>query len=114
MSYRLQWLAALVTLTLAVRPSAAERLVPSADLKASVARALPPLTKGAAGHRENKSCFACHSQGLPVMAMATARGRGVAIDAEELKRQLEAIAGRRAQLRSRGGIPRGISADAPR
>jgi len=92
MSYRLQWLAALVTLTLAVRPSGAERLVPSADLKASVARALPPLTRGAAGHRENKSCFACHSQGLPVMAMTTARERGVAIDAEELKRQLEAIA----------------------
>ena len=92
MSYRLQWLTALITLTLAVRLSGAEAPVPSADLKASVARALPPLTKGAAGHRENKTCFACHNQGLPIMAMTTARERGVAIDAEELKGQLKAIA----------------------
>jgi hypothetical protein len=92
MSYRTRWLTALITLTLAVRLSGAEAAVPSADLKASVARALPPLTKGAAGHRESKTCFACHNQGLPIMAMTTARERGVAIDAEELKGQLEAIA----------------------
>src|SRR5688500_4156785 len=91
MSYRLHWLTALVTLTLAVRLSGDERLVPPADLKASVARALPPLTKGAVGHRESKSCFACHNQGLPIMAMTTARARGVAIDSEELKGQLQHI-----------------------
>src|SRR5215208_2526596 len=78
MSYRLQWLTALITLTLAVRLAGAERLVPSADLKESVARALPPLTKGAAGHRENKTCFACHNQALPIMAITAARERGVA------------------------------------
>jgi hypothetical protein len=91
--YRLQWLAAVVTLTFTFRVSAAaEAPVPSADLKASVARALPPLTRGAVGHRESKSCFACHSQGLPIMAMTTARARGLAIDAEELKAQLKSIA----------------------
>jgi predicted esterase len=71
---------------------AAEAPVPAAELKASVAKALPPLTKGAAGHREERTCFACHSQGLPVMAMTTARQRGVAIDSEELKGQLQHIA----------------------
>ena len=92
MSHRLPLLTAVITLTLAFRSSGAETLVPSADLKASVARALPPLTRGAAGHRESKSCFACHSQGLPILAMTTARERGVAIDSEELKAQLEHIA----------------------
>src|SRR3954466_15398331 len=93
MSYRVQWLTTVITLALACRWSgAAEAPVPSADLRASVARALPPLTRGAAGHRENKSCFACHSQGLPIMAMTTARSRGVAIDSDELKAQLKSIA----------------------
>jgi hypothetical protein len=92
MSSRLPWLTAVVTLTLAFRPSgAAEAPVPPAELKAAVARALPPLTKGAVGHRESKSCFACHNQGLPIMAMTTARARGLAIDSDELKGQLKAI-----------------------
>ena len=92
-SCRLQWLAAVITLSFTFRVSgAAEVPVPPADLKASVARALPPLTRGAVGHRESKSCFACHSQGLPIMAMTTARSRGVAIDSDELKAQLKSIA----------------------
>jgi Squalene-hopene cyclase C-terminal domain len=93
MSYRLHWLAAVVTLTFTFRVSAAaEAPIPPAELKASVARALPPLTKGAVGHRESKSCFACHNQGLPIMAMATAQARGLAIDSDELKAQLKSIA----------------------
>src|SRR4051812_7080605 len=92
MSYRLQMLTAVITLTLTVRLSgAAEAPVPSADLKASIAKALPPLTKGAAGHREEKTCFACHNQGLPIMAMTTARQRGVTIDSDELNSQLKFI-----------------------
>ena len=83
MSSRLQWLTVVITVTLATRAcGAAEMPVPSVGLRASIAKALPPLTKGAAGHRENKACFACHSQGLPIMAMTTALARGVAIDSE--------------------------------
>src|SRR3954468_2906929 len=91
MAYGVQWLTAVITLALALRSSGAEAPVPSADLKASVARALPPLTRGAAGHRENKTCFACHSQGLPIMAMTTARARGATIDSDELKAQIQSI-----------------------
>jgi hypothetical protein len=92
MTNRLQWLTAVISLALAFRVSgAAEAPVPQADLRDAVARALPPLAKGAAGHRESKSCFACHSQGLPIMAMSTARARGVTIDSEELKGQLQHI-----------------------
>ena len=68
-------------------------IAPSSDeLKAAVAKALPPLTKGALGHRENRTCFACHNQGLPIMAMTAARQRGISIDDDELKNQLRFIA----------------------
>ena len=66
--------------------------VPGTELKAAVARALPPLTKGAVGHRVEQSCFACHSQALPILAMTTARDRGLAMDADELKSQVRHIA----------------------
>lgn len=92
MPYRVPWLTALTALALAVRLARADAPVPSAELKAAVAKALPPLTRGAAGHREEKTCFACHNQGLPILAMTTARDRGVAIDAAELKAQLQFIA----------------------
>jgi hypothetical protein len=93
MTFRLRILAVfVVALTLVDRASAAEAAIPSAELKASVEKAMPPLTKGAAGHRANRTCFACHSQGLPIMAMVTAQERGLAIDAEELKAQLRFIA----------------------
>lgn len=92
MTYRPQWLTALITLALAFRVAgAAEAPVPQADLRAAVAGALPPLAKGAAGHRESKSCFACHHQGLPIMAMATARARGVTVDSDQLDGQLKSI-----------------------
>lgn len=92
MTYRLQWLTAVITLALAFRVSAAaETPVSPADLKAAVAKALPPLARGAAGHRESKSCFACHHQALPIMAMTTARARGVTVDADQLDAQLKSI-----------------------
>ena len=67
-------------------------VVAQSALRIAIEKSLPQLTKGAIGHRENRTCFACHSQGLPIMAMATARGRGVAVDSEELKGQLQHVA----------------------
>jgi hypothetical protein len=53
---------------------------------------LPLLLKGASGHRENRTCFACHNQGLPILALTAARARGFEIDEAELTKQLEFIA----------------------
>lgn len=61
-------------------------------LRGAVSRALPLLQKGAVGHRENRECFSCHNQGIPILALTTARDRGFAIDEEELQKQLEYIA----------------------
>jgi len=63
-----------------------------AEIRAAVVKALPLIQKGAVGHREQRTCFACHNQGIPILALTTARAHGFAIDADELQRQLKFIA----------------------
>lgn len=92
MSYRLHFLVILLALLPCGRALAADAPVPQADLTASVVKALTPLTRGAAGHRAEQTCFACHNQALPILAMTTARSRGIAIDDDELKQQVRFIA----------------------
>ena len=43
---------------------------------AAIAKALPLLEKGAAGHVAQRTCFSCHHQALPVLALKLARQRG--------------------------------------
>ncbi len=64
---------------------------PSAEaIRAAVEKALPLLTAGARGSMEKRErCFTCHNQGLPILALATAQSRGLAIEAEELRRQVQ-------------------------
>jgi hypothetical protein len=71
--------------------SAAEPFVPSnAALRAAVVKSLPLLETGARGSMEKrKQCFTCHNQALPVMALTTARSRGIKVDAENLRRQIQ-------------------------
>ena len=45
------------------------------QLRAAVTRALPLIQKGAAGHRTQRNCFACHHQALPILALTAARSR---------------------------------------
>src|SRR5262249_43834501 len=40
-------------------------------------KALPLLEKAATGHIEQRTCFACHNQALPIMAFAAAKRRGL-------------------------------------
>ena len=69
----------------------AEDLVPGNEaIKAAVAKSLPLLETGARGSMEKrKQCFTCHNQALPVMALTMARSRGITIDAENLRRQVQ-------------------------
>src|SRR5438270_3458810 len=76
-----------------VRPSlAAEPLPTPQQLHSAVIRSLPLLMKGAVGHRENRTCFACHNQGVPLFAVTAAKERGIAIDEVELGKQVSFIA----------------------
>jgi hypothetical protein len=63
-----------------------------AEAKAAVAKALPLLWKGAQGHVAQRSCFACHNQGVPILAFIVARRHGFSVSQPDLRRQLEFIA----------------------
>jgi hypothetical protein len=60
-------------------------------IRAAVAKALPLLKKGAAGHIDQKTCFACHNQALPMLALTTARERGFEVSEEDRQKQAEFI-----------------------
>lgn len=66
-------------------------VVSQADLQAAVQKAIPLITKGAVGHREQRACFACHNQGTPILALTTARAHSFTVDEEELGRQYKFI-----------------------
>lgn len=67
-----------------------EGAAPDLDaIRTAIAKSLPLLERGARTSKaERKECFTCHNQGLPVMALATARQKSFAIDETELKEQL--------------------------
>jgi hypothetical protein len=62
-------------------------------VRAAVAAAVPSLTAGAAGHAEQKTCFACHNQATPALALAAARARGIDVPKKFFAAQAEHIAG---------------------
>lgn len=78
----------------AFRATASADEAPSPEaIKAAVMKSLPLLETGAKGSMtERKQCFTCHNQGLPIMALTTARSRGLEIDDEHLQTQLRFIA----------------------
>lgn len=61
-------------------------------IRVAVTRSLPLLENGAAGHRQNRTCFACHNQALPMLAATTARLRGFEVDDQEIKKDAGFIA----------------------
>ena len=61
-------------------------------IRPAVGKILPLLLKGAEGHVAQRTCFACHNQGIPILALTTARERGFSVRQEDLKKQLEFIA----------------------
>lgn len=68
----------------AAPPEPSPRLV-----RAAVERAIPLLEKGARGSMEQRpQCFTCHNQGVPLLALTTARERGFVIDKEHYQAQL--------------------------
>jgi hypothetical protein len=76
----------------AAKLMADEPAVTDDALRGAIEKSLPLLMKGAVGHRENRTCFGCHNQGLPILALSAARAKGFAIDEEELGRQTAFIA----------------------
>jgi hypothetical protein len=57
-------------------------------VRTAISKALPLLVKGSRGHMEERQCFACHSQAISVLALTTARSRGLAVHGEDVSDQL--------------------------
>ena len=76
-----------VVLAFHVRGGASE---PSPEaVRAAVQKSIPRLESGTIGSAEGRKCFTCHSQAIPVFALAEAKSRGFGIDEENFERQLE-------------------------
>ena len=72
--------------------SAVTSAEPAGEVRTAVERALPLLLKGAEGHVAQRTCFACHNQGIPILALTTARERGFPVRDEDLEKQTKFIA----------------------
>ncbi|MEK6236568.1 MAG: hypothetical protein N2C14_17815 [Planctomycetales bacterium] len=71
-------------------PLQAQDSGPSPDaIRSAVAKAIPLLEKGAMGSAKERTCFTCHNQAAPILALAEARDRGFAIDPDVLARQIQ-------------------------
>lgn len=59
------------------------------ELRAAIEKGIPLIETGSAGSAEQRTCFTCHNQAVPVLALAAARQRGFAVDADNLARQIQ-------------------------
>ena len=86
-----RWAFAPCVALLAAGARADETPPPTAEqIRAAVKKSIPLLENGArVSKAERERCFTCHNQGLPVMALTIARQRGFAIDAENVRDQVQ-------------------------
>ena len=90
-------------IVVASHAGAAELPPPTLDeIRIAVKKSIPLLENGARVSKvERERCFTCHNQGLPVMALTTAREHGFAIDEELLRDQVQFTADFLAKNRAR-------------
>ncbi len=63
----------------------ADEILASKKLEKAALRGLAILEKAAKNYPEHRECFSCHHQTLPVLAMDTAKRRGISINREVMK-----------------------------
>ena len=95
--------------------SAADQPAAPDDVRPAIRWAIPLLEAGSAGSADQRKCFTCHNQALPVVALCEARRRGFDINAENLERQIRHTEehlkrGRKSYLEGRGQGGRVITA----
>ncbi|HEV3260524.1 MAG TPA: prenyltransferase/squalene oxidase repeat-containing protein [Gemmataceae bacterium] len=74
-------------------PVAAAEPAPAAkEVRDAITKALPLIQKGSAGHMAQRTCFACHHQAIPILALTTARSRGFPVKREEIQKHARFIA----------------------
>jgi N-acyl-D-amino-acid deacylase len=82
------------------------------QIRAVVGRALPLIEASTKEYLLQRECFSCHHQAIPVLALTLARGRGFAVDPENLREQLDLtradLNGDIASYRAGKGQPGGV------
>ena len=81
---------------------------------AAVEKALPLILKSTGEYPKSRDCFSCHHQAVPVLALATAKGRGFAVPPEAIGGPVEhteadlrgALEGYRKGVGQGGGVTR--------
>lgn len=73
-----------------VSPLGAQEVVsPAIQIRAATDRSLPLLELASEGSANQRTCFTCHSQALPVFALAEAGRRGIHVSRDNLERQVQ-------------------------
>jgi len=83
------------------------------EIRTAVKKALPLLVSAARVSGEQRKCFTCHSQGLPVLTIVNAGAYGFEIDGEGIEHAVEHTLThlKRGQSNYRNGIGQGGKAD---
>ena len=58
-------------------------------VREAISRAIPLLEKASAGSADHRTCFTCHNQALPILALAEARKRNFVVDEKNFTRQVQ-------------------------
>jgi N-acyl-D-amino-acid deacylase len=104
--------ALLLVIIRAALPAADGEVAPAAVdpevLREAAARGLRIVEKAARSYPDHRSCFSCHHQTLPLLAMATGRVKGLRVDGELFDAQAEfthaSFAGRGERIRTGEGV----------
>ncbi len=59
------------------------------ELRAAVERGLRRVETGAANYLNNRQCFSCHHQALPILSLTAARKKGFEVEAAKIDKQVE-------------------------
>ncbi|MGV3484981.1 MAG: hypothetical protein ACO1RT_11240, partial [Planctomycetaceae bacterium] len=110
LSLRRDWLGCAMVMVFFVITGSGETLAGDdvdGGVTQAIENALTLLEKAAAGSAEQRTCFTCHSQAMPVLAVVAAKQRGFAIAEDNLMRQVRHTAehltrGRKDYLAGRG------------
>ena len=85
----------------------------SAKIHDAIEKALPSLEKGASGYIEQRDCFSCHHQALPVLAFTLGKARNIVVNEETLREQViyteDMLAGAANTYRKGDGLPGGVT-----
>jgi prenyltransferase beta subunit len=63
--------------------------VSHSELRRTAERAIPMIELSANGSADQRECFTCHHQAVPILALTLARQRGMRVDDDTLARQVQ-------------------------